>query len=59
MRETALESAYSHLACAVTQLCASDDQIIADHVRAAYELIKVVIRADQKAKPARPEPEGR
>ena len=49
MRETAIEAACSHLGAAVVQSCASDDQIILDHVKAAYEILKVVRDSDRKA----------
>ncbi len=48
MRETAIEQACGHLGSAVAQSCASDDQIIMDHVKAAYEILKVVRAGDRK-----------
>ena len=45
MRETAIEHAWAHLAAAVHQSIPTDDQIIMDHVKAAYEILKLV-RAD-------------
>ena len=47
VRETAIEAACGHLGSAISQSIASDDQIIMDHVRAAYELLKVA-RADER-----------
>ncbi len=48
MRETAIEQACGHLYSAVTQSCPSDDQIIMDHVKAAYEILKLVRACDRK-----------
>ena len=48
MRDTAIEAACAHLGAAVVQSCQSDDQIIMDHVKAAYEILKVVRDADRK-----------
>ncbi len=49
MRDIAIETAYDHLAAAVGQSIPSDDQIIMNHVRAAYEILKVVCAGDRKA----------
>ncbi len=48
VRETAIEAACAHLGAAVVQSCHSDDQIIMDHVKAAYEILKVVRAGDRK-----------
>ena len=48
MRETAIEAACAHLGAAVGQSCLWDDQIIMDHVKAAYEILKVVRTGDRK-----------
>lgn len=42
MVETILETARNHLSAAVHQSIDSDDQIIMNHVRAAYELLRFV-----------------
>ena len=49
MRETAIEVACAHLRLAISQSksIASDDQIIMDHVKAAYVLLKVVRAGDR------------
>ncbi len=49
MRETAIETACGHLGSAIAQSIASDDQIIMDHVRAAYEILKLVRAGDRNA----------
>ncbi len=49
MRETAIEQACGHLGSAISQSIASDDQIIMDHVRAAYEILKLVRAGERKA----------
>ncbi len=48
MRETAIEQACGHLGSAIGQSIASDDQIIMDHVRAAYEILKLVRAGDRE-----------
>ena len=48
MRDTAIEAACAHLGAAVVQSIPADDQIIMDHVRATYEILKVVRDADRK-----------
>jgi len=55
MRETAIEAACAHLGAAVVQSIPADDQIIMDHVRAAYEILKVVQDADRQLEKAAPE----
>lgn len=52
MRETAIEQACGHLGSAINQSIASNDQIIMDHVKAAYEILKVVREADRKDDPS-------
>ncbi len=47
MRETAIEMAWTHLDAAIRQSLSSDDQIIMNHVRAAYEILAVVRDADR------------
>ncbi len=42
MRETAIETACAHLGAAISQSIPKDDQIIMDHVKAAYEILKIV-----------------
>ena len=39
-----LDEIVSHLGAACAQSLPSDDQIIMDHVRAAHELAKIVLR---------------
>ncbi len=48
MRMTAIEAAVGHLGAAIIQSIPKDDQIIMDHVRCAYEILKVVREADRK-----------
>ncbi len=48
MRMTAIEAAVGHLGAAIVQSSPKDDQIIMDHVRCAYEILKVVRDADRK-----------
>ena len=48
MRDTAIEQACGHLGSAITQSIPADDQIIMAHVRAAYELLRLVRDSDRK-----------
>ena len=42
MKETIIERARGHLGAALVQSIPADDQIIMDHVKAAYELLGAV-----------------
>jgi hypothetical protein len=39
-----LDEVIGHLGAAITQSVATDDQIIMDHIRSAYEIAKIVRR---------------
>ena len=49
MSETIIERARGHLAAAIGQSIPSDDQIIMDHVKAAYELLWAIDKHIHKA----------
>ena len=42
-----IEEAFAHLGAAKSQFIDSDDQIIKEHVLAAYELIRVLYRSSR------------
>ena len=49
MSETIIERARGHLGSAIAQSIPADDQIIMDHVKAAYELLWVIDKHIHKA----------